>query len=63
VPAGHVGVVDIFGRVSSGTLKSGLNLVNPFARVAKMSVKTQEMKEVVVVGAGKDGLPIILGGQ
>lgn len=49
VPAGHVGVVDIFGRVSPGTLKSGLNLVNPFARVAKMSVKTQEMKEVMDV--------------
>ena len=49
VPAGHVGVVDVFGRVSPGTLKAGLNLVNPFARVARMSVKTLELKEVMDV--------------
>jgi regulator of protease activity HflC (stomatin/prohibitin superfamily) len=49
VPAGHVGVVDLFGRVSPQTLKAGLNLVNPLARVAKMTVKTQEMKEVMDV--------------
>ena len=49
VPAGHVGVVDLFGRVSPQTLKSGLNLVNPLARIAKMSVKTQDMKEVMDV--------------
>jgi regulator of protease activity HflC (stomatin/prohibitin superfamily) len=49
VPAGHVGVVDLFGNVSPRTLKSGLNLVNPLARVVKMSVKTQEIKEVMDV--------------
>jgi regulator of protease activity HflC (stomatin/prohibitin superfamily) len=49
VPAGHVGVVDLFGRVSPQTRKAGLNLVNPLARVAKMSVKTQEMKEIMDV--------------
>jgi regulator of protease activity HflC (stomatin/prohibitin superfamily) len=49
VPAGHVGVVDLFGRVSTQTRKAGLNLVNPLARVAKMSVKTQEMKEIMDV--------------
>jgi regulator of protease activity HflC (stomatin/prohibitin superfamily) len=49
VPAGHVGVVDLFGRVSPQTRKAGLNMVNPLARVAKMSVKTQEMKEIMDV--------------
>jgi regulator of protease activity HflC (stomatin/prohibitin superfamily) len=49
VPAGHVGVVDLFGRVSPQTRKAGLNLVNPLARVAKMSVKTLELKEVMDV--------------
>jgi regulator of protease activity HflC (stomatin/prohibitin superfamily) len=49
VPAGHVGVVDLFGRVSPQTRKAGLNMVNPLARVAKMSVKTQELKEVMDV--------------
>jgi len=33
VPAGHVGVVDLFGNVRSEALPSGLHLVNPLARV------------------------------
>jgi regulator of protease activity HflC (stomatin/prohibitin superfamily) len=59
VPAGHVGVVDLFGRVSPSTLKSGLNLVNPFARVIRMSVKTQEVKEVMDVPSS-EGLTVQL---
>src|SRR4029453_12357015 len=49
VPAGHVGVVDLFGRVDHATRKSGLNVVNPLARVVDMSIKTQEIKEVMDV--------------
>ena len=45
IPAGHVGIVDFFGNVQSATLKAGINPVNPLARVVKMSVQTQEMKE------------------
>jgi regulator of protease activity HflC (stomatin/prohibitin superfamily) len=59
VPAGHVGVVDLFGSVSPQTLKSGLNLVNPLARVARMSVKTQEIKEVMEVPS-REGLTMQL---
>ena len=59
VPAGHVGVVDLFGSVSPSTLKSGLNLVNPLARVAKLSVKTQEIKEVMDVPS-REGLTMQL---
>lgn len=59
VPAGHVGVVDLFGSVSPRTLKSGLNLVNPLARVARMSVKTQEIKEVMEVPS-REGLTMAL---
>lgn len=47
VPAGHVGVVDLFGRVSPEPLQAGLHLVNPFARVHKMSVQTREIKETM----------------
>jgi len=47
VPAGHVGVVDLFGRVSDATLAPGLHLVNPLARVQRMSVQTREIKEVM----------------
>jgi regulator of protease activity HflC (stomatin/prohibitin superfamily) len=59
VPAGHVGVVDLFGRVAPLTLKSGLNLVNPLARVVKMSIKTQDMKEVMDVPS-QEGLTVKL---
>jgi len=59
VPAGHVGVVDLFGRVAPETLKSGLNLVNPLARVVKMSIKTQDMKEVMAVPS-QEGLTVQL---
>ena len=47
IPAGHVGVVNFFGTVSEGTLKSGINFVNPLAEVIKMSIQTQEIKEVM----------------
>jgi len=59
IPAGNVGVVDFFGTVSDNTLKSGINFVNPFARIIKMSVKTQEIKEVMDVPS-KEGLTVQL---
>ena len=58
-PAGHVGVIDFFGRVSERTLKSGVNVVNPMARVIKMSVQTKEMREQMQV-LSKEGLTIAL---
>ena len=45
IPAGHVGVKDFFGSVSSDTLPPGLRLVVPFTRVVYMSVQTQEIME------------------
>ena len=59
VPAGNVGVIDFFGTVSNRTLKSGINFVNPLARIVKMSIKTQEMKEVMDVPS-KEGLTVQL---
>jgi regulator of protease activity HflC (stomatin/prohibitin superfamily) len=59
VPAGHVGVIDLFGRVSSRTLKSGINIVNPFARIVKFSVKTQEGTEIMDVPS-KEGMIVKL---
>lgn len=55
VPAGHVGVKDFFGIVSSSVLHPGVHLVLPFTRVVKMSVRTQEIKEVAEVPS-KEGL-------
>jgi prohibitin 1 len=57
IPAGNVGVVDFFGSVSSNTLKAGVNIVNPLARVIKMSIKTEELKETMDVPS-KEGLTV-----
>ena len=59
IPAGHVGVVDLFGVVRTESLKSGIHLVNPLARVIPMSIQTQEMKEQMEVPS-KEGLTMQL---
>jgi regulator of protease activity HflC (stomatin/prohibitin superfamily) len=59
VPAGYVGVVDFFGTVSPTPLKSGLNFVNPLARVVSMSIRTLEDKETMSVPS-KEGLTVEL---
>lgn len=55
VPAGHVGVVDLFGVVSSKALTAGPHLVIPLSRVHKMSIQTKEEKETAAVPS-KEGL-------
>ena len=62
IPAGHVGVKDLFGRVSSDVLSPGVKLVIPFTRVIKMSIKTQEVKETAEVPS-KEGLIMDLEGS
>lgn len=59
IPAGNVGVVDLFGNVSETTLKSGINFVNPLASVITFSIKTQEIKEEAQVPS-KEGLSVSL---
>ena len=59
VPAGHVGVVDLFGTVSPQALKSGINFVNPLAKGVPMSIRTLEDKEVMSVPS-KEGLTVDL---
>ncbi len=59
VPAGTVGIVDLFGNASEHERKPGLNLVNPFAKLVIFNTKTEEVKEVMVVPS-KEGLTIKL---
>jgi regulator of protease activity HflC (stomatin/prohibitin superfamily) len=59
VPAGHVGVVDLFGKVSPTEKPAGINIVNPFASLKIMSIKTKELKEIMSVPS-KEGLSISL---
>jgi prohibitin 1 len=62
VPAGHVGVKDLFGSVSPDVLQPGVGLVVPFTRVHRMSVQTQEVKETAEVPS-KEGLTMELEGS
>jgi regulator of protease activity HflC (stomatin/prohibitin superfamily) len=55
VPAGHVGVKDFFGWVSPDVLPPGIRVVAPLTRVVKMSIQTQEIKELTDVPS-KEGL-------
>lgn len=49
VPAGHVGVLTIFGRVTGEVLSEGTHVVNPFKVNNTLSVRTQEIKETAAV--------------
>lgn len=59
VPAGHVGVVDIFGSVRDRPVPPGVHLVNPLATVVKMSTRTQEITETAQVPSS-EGLVMAL---
>jgi regulator of protease activity HflC (stomatin/prohibitin superfamily) len=59
IAAGHIGIVDVFGNVSPNTLKAGIQLVNPMARVVPMSIQTVESKETMDVPS-KEGMTMQL---
>lgn len=59
VPAGRVGLVDLFGKVSPIERKSGINIVNPLASLRIMDIQTQEVKEVMPVPS-KEGLIVTI---
>jgi prohibitin 1 len=49
VPAGSVGVVTLFGRVTGDTLNPGIHMINPLKNVNEMVVRTQSLKESAAV--------------
>jgi len=59
VPAGHVGIHDLFGDVSADEFYPGLNFKNPFAKVQMMKTQTIELKERSEVPS-KEGLIVRL---
>jgi prohibitin 1 len=59
VPAGHVGVLTLFGRVTGDVLPEGTHLVNPFKVNNTMSIRTQEQKETASVPSN-EGLVMTL---
>lgn len=63
VDAGEVGVQSVFGKVQPSTLNSGLNFVNPLAKVVMFDAKTQNytMSSVHDEGdkAGDDAIRVL----
>lgn len=59
VPAGHVGVLTLFGRVTGEVLSEGIHLVNPFKSNEVMSIRTQQIKESASVPSS-EGLVMAL---
>ena len=59
VPAGHVGLKDLFGHVSDSSLSPGIHLVNPLLTIREMDVRTQEINETATVPS-KEGLNVRL---
>jgi regulator of protease activity HflC (stomatin/prohibitin superfamily) len=59
VPAGHVGVLTLFGRVTGDVLPEGTHLVSPLKRNVRMSVRTQELQEQASVPS-QEGLLVTL---
>lgn len=57
VPAGHVGLRDLFGTIGDTPMPAGLHLVNPLATIHKLSIRTQEAKEVLDVPS-QEGLVV-----
>jgi prohibitin 1 len=45
VNTGHVGVLTLFGRVTTETLGEGIHLINPLKTNNEMSIQTQTIKE------------------
>ncbi len=59
IPAGHVGVIDLFGNVNDNVVMPGVRLVNPLARVRKLSVRTREVTQTATVPSS-EGLAVSL---
>ncbi|HEU4403437.1 MAG TPA: SPFH domain-containing protein, partial [Candidatus Polarisedimenticolia bacterium] len=59
VPAGHVGVLTLFGRVTGEILPEGTHLISPFKTNNRLAVRTQELKETASVPS-EEGLIVTL---
>ncbi|MFC1521300.1 prohibitin family protein [Elusimicrobiota bacterium] len=59
VPAGYIGIKDMFGKIHDDVLQPGIHLINPLYKVHKLSIRTQEIKETANVPS-KEGLVVKL---
>lgn len=59
VPAGHIGVLEMFGNVRKDSLDAGIHLINPLLRAHIMSIQTKQITEDTSVPS-KEGLVVNL---
>lgn len=59
IPAGHIGVMDLFGNVRKTSLDAGIHIINPLLIVHKMSIRTNQITEDSSVPS-KEGLIVNL---
>ncbi len=63
IPAGHVGVPVLFGKVQYRDLPEGLHVINPLLNVVKMSVRTQVYTMSIVsregIKSGDDSITVL----
>jgi len=59
VPAGNIGVVELFGNVYDDPIMAGMHVVNPLVTVHNMSIRTQQLTERANVPS-KEGLIVKL---
>ena len=57
IPAGHVGVKELFGNVYDNSLPAGIHIVNPLLKIHKMSIRTHQITEEATVPS-REGLTI-----
>jgi regulator of protease activity HflC (stomatin/prohibitin superfamily) len=53
IPAGETGVYHLFGKVKDKEIKSGIHLINPFANVTMMSIRTEQYTMSIVHDEGE----------
>ena len=53
IRAGETGVVSLFGDVKANELSSGIHLINPLARVHRLTIRTEEYTMSKAIGEGK----------
>jgi len=53
IGAGETGVQSLFGKVRDSELQSGFHIKNPFVKITKMNIRTQEYTMSIAQGEGK----------
>src|SRR4029077_1786787 len=57
IPAGHVGVLTLFGKSEPDVLQAGLHFINPLKVVHRINIRTSELFEHADVPS-KEGLTV-----